>query len=101
MIVTDIRYQPAPLDMRGTGLRGWATATVNGMWVFDSLAVRRTADGRFVLSFPSRRDRSGAEYAYYRPTNAEVRQEIEAAVLEELDRRGFIVLPKTSDRRAP
>lgn len=99
MKVIDIRFHPAPVDQRGTGLRGWATATVDGMWIFDSLAVRRAADGRFVISFPARRGHP--EYAYYRPTNAEVRLEIETAVLEELDRRGFITLPKASDRSAP
>lgn len=90
MRVTDIRFHPASPDLRGTGLRGWATVTIDDQWILSSIAVRRALDGRYVLSFPTRRDRAGTEYAYYRPTRAEVRREIEEAVLGYLRKGGWI-----------
>lgn len=101
MKVTDLRFHPAPPDKRGSGLRGWVTVTVDGMWTFDSIAVRRAASGRYLLTFPSRRDRSGVEYSFIRPTSSEVRCAIEDAVLGELARRGFITLEPSVDRSAP
>lgn len=97
MKVSDIHFHPAPLDLRGTGLRGWATVTVEETWVFDSIAVRRAASGRYLLTFPARRDRSGSGYSFVRPATAEVRRAIEDAVLGELDRRGFITLLPRSE----
>lgn len=90
MRVTDIRFLPAAPDLRATGLRGWATVTVDETWVFASIGVRRAASGRYVLAFPTRRDRSGNEYSFYRPTGPEVRKAIEDALLGELRKRGFI-----------
>lgn len=90
MRVNDIKFLPAAPDLRATGLRGWATVTVDDTWVFASIGVRRAASGEFVLAFPTRRDGSGHEYSYYRPTGPEVRNAIEDAVLGELRKRGFI-----------
>jgi len=88
--VSDIRFHPAAEDLRSKGMRGWATVTIDGTWTFASIAVRRAADGRYVLAFPTRRDQTGAEHAYYRPTGPAVRAAIEVAVLSELRKRGFI-----------
>lgn len=90
MKVTDIRFHPAAEDLRSKGLRGWATVTVDGTWILSSISVRRAADGRYLLAFPTRRDQTGAEHAYYRPTGPGVRKAIEDAVLGELRTRGFI-----------
>lgn len=89
MKIADIRFVPAPPELRATGLRGWAACDVDS-WRFESLAVRRTQDGRYVLSFPSRRDRSGVERFFYKPIDTSTRIAIETTVLEDLRRRGFI-----------
>ncbi len=89
MNVRDIRFHPAAADLRGTGLRGWVTITIDGL-ILDSIAVRRTASGRYALAFPTRRDRAGNEYSYVRPVGPAVRAEIEDAVLGHLRKGGFI-----------
>ena len=90
MKVTDVRFHPAAPDLRSKGLRGWVTVTVDGTWIFSSIAVRRAASGRYVLAFPTRRDQFGAEHAYYRPTGPGVRKAIEDAVFEHLRAGGWI-----------
>lgn len=90
MKIADIRFVPAPAELRATGLRGWAGCEVDGRLRLESLAVRRTRDGRYVLAFPSRRDGAGVERPYVRPVDDSTRIEIEAAVLGELRQRGYI-----------
>jgi len=87
--VHDIKFHPAAPDLRGTGLRGWVTITIDGL-ILDSIAVRRTASGRYALAFPTRRDRAGNEFSYVRPVGPAVRAEIEDAVLGHLRKGGWI-----------
>ena len=52
--------------------------------LLDGITLRRTADGRFALSFPERTDRGGRRHAYIRPINDAARQQIERQVLKGL-----------------
>jgi len=88
--VDKIRFTPASRELRRTGMMGWAMCRLDGRWELDCLAVRRTTDGRYKLSFPSRTDGNGVEHAYFRPLDNATRDEIECAVIAELRRRGFI-----------
>lgn len=90
MRITDIRFAPASPELRQTGLRGWAGCEVDGEWRFDSIAVRRTREQKYALSFPTRRDGAGIEHSYFRPLNAAVREQIENAILTALRQRGFL-----------
>lgn len=82
MYVTGIRFQPRTQDA-SAGLLGWVSFTIGVLWV-DGVAVRRTAGGRPVLSFPCRRDRAGREHAYVRPVHDRARQAIEVQILTAL-----------------
>jgi DNA-binding cell septation regulator SpoVG len=88
--VTDIRFTPASAALKATGLRGWAICRLDGRWELDGLAVRRTAEGRYVVTLPARRDGAGIERPYLRPIDEETREEIERAVLEHARRGGWI-----------
>ena len=66
-----------------TGLCGYLSV-VYGDLVLDGIVLRRTADGRFALSFPARTDRAGRKHSYVRPANDEVRKAIEAELLWQL-----------------
>lgn len=88
--VSDIRFVPAPAHLRAGGLRGWVGLDLDGQIRLESLAVRRTLEGRYVLSFPARRDGAGVERAYVRPLDDATRIVIETAVLDALRERGFI-----------
>lgn len=66
-----------------TGLLGFVSIGYGDL-VLDGLVLRKTADGRFVLSFPARTDRAGRRHSYIRPANDEVRKAIEAELLWQL-----------------
>ncbi len=72
-----------------TGLLGFLSVTYGNL-VLDGIVLRRTADGRFVLSFPARTDRSGRRHSYIRPVDDEARRQIEAVILGELGQRGEV-----------
>ena len=69
-----------------SGLLGYLSVTY-GELVLDSIVLRRTADGRYALSFPARTDRSGKRHSFIRPANDTVRQEIERELLWQLGER--------------
>ncbi len=70
-----------------TGLLGYLSVTYGDL-ILDGIVLRRTADGRFALSFPSRTDRSGRRHPYIRPVDDDARRQIEAKILGELGQSG-------------
>jgi hypothetical protein len=58
-----------------------------GDLLLDSIVLRRTADGRFALSFPARTDRGGRKHAFVRPRDDEAREAIEREILWQLGER--------------
>ena len=66
-----------------SGLLGYLSVTYGDL-VLDSIVLRRTADGRYALSFPARTDRSGKRHSYIRPADDQARQAIEAELLWQL-----------------
>lgn len=69
-------------DVR-SGLLGFISVEF-GPWIFDGITLRRTAEGRFALSFPARTDRAGRRHAYIRPSDDTARREIESQILRQL-----------------
>ena len=69
-----------------TGLLGYLSVFYGDL-VLDGIVLRRTADGRFALSFPARTDSSGRKHPYIRPANDEVRQRVERELLRQLAER--------------
>lgn len=84
--VSEITFTPAPASLRAQGLLGWVSVTL-GELRLDGIAVRRTRDGRVVVTFPGRRDGRGHRHAVVRPTTDSTRRAIEAQVIAELRRR--------------
>ena len=66
-----------------TGLLGYLSIFYGEM-VVDGITLRRTVDGRFVLSFPARTDRRGQRHAYVRPVDDDARRAIERELLGQL-----------------
>jgi hypothetical protein len=88
--LTDLRFTPASRELRRTGMLGWAKCRLDGRWQLDGVAVRRTADGEYKLSFPSRTDGNGTEHAYFRPLDNGTRDEIEARVIAYVRAGGWL-----------
>lgn len=82
--VTVVAFVPAPRAERTRGILGWVDLRVPGLHL-DSVAVRRTRDGRLVLSFPERRGR-----AVVRPEDNDARRAIEAQVIAALRQQGHV-----------
>jgi DNA-binding cell septation regulator SpoVG len=82
--ITDVRFSAARDDETAAGLIGWVSCVLNGNIHLDGVAVRRTADGRHVLSFPARRDAGGYQHFFIRPIGNVARMEIEAQVFRAL-----------------
>lgn len=82
--VSVVSYTPAPGAQRMQGLVGWAELRVPGLHL-DAIAIRRARDGRYVLSYPRRRNRSVVW-----PESDEARRAIEQRVIGELRRRGDV-----------
>lgn len=78
--ISEVRFHAAPKREHARGLLGWTTFTLGGLVRLSSIGVRRTRDGRSVLSFPSRRSRPGVEHSFVAPLSGEVREEIEKQV---------------------
>ena len=83
--IGDVAFTPAPETMRALGLLGWVRATLDERLGLDGLAVRRSRDGRLVLSFPTRVDGQGRSHAIVWPLDDRVRRELEVRVFAALE----------------
>ena len=66
-----------------TGLLGYLSVTVGNL-VLDGITLRRTAAGKFAISFPARTDRHGNRHPYVRPIDDDARQQIEHELLRQI-----------------
>ena len=82
--IDHIRFVTAPPQQQREGLLGWVTCTLNDKVQMSGLMLRRTLQGNFVLSFPSRRDSHGTEHFFLKPLNDQARREIEYQVFRSL-----------------
>ncbi len=81
--VSDVRFVAASERDRASGMLGYIRLHL-GEFVVDGITLRKTADRRLTLSFPSRTDRHGERHPLLRPANDTARREFEARVLEAL-----------------
>ncbi len=78
--IRDVRFSSADQDQAKTGLLGWLSFTFSDTLRLDGVMLRRTADGRLTLSYPSRRDRAGETHYVVRPVSDAARTAIEQHV---------------------
>ncbi len=82
--ISDVVFTAADSTAQRSGLLGYVRCRFANALVLDSIAVRRTEDGRRTLSFPSRTDGQGGKHPIYRPLDDRTRRAIEAAIFEAL-----------------
>jgi hypothetical protein len=90
ILVSGVSFIASSSDEQQSGLLGWISATLNGKLRVDSIALRRTLDGRLAFSWPHRRDGSGRRHAILRPLNRSAQVEVERQLLRELRKQGHI-----------
>jgi hypothetical protein len=82
--VSDVHFSTAPREHIRWGLLGFVTFSVNGLFRFDGVALRRTATGRLALAFPKRLDPRGVRHEIVKPLTDAVRRKVEAQVFAAL-----------------
>ncbi len=86
IVVDSVKFSSArPHEVR-SGLLGWAAVTLQGGYLLDGLAVRRTSSGRLTLSFPSKTDSHGIPRPYFKPLNDAARLDFERQILAAIGR---------------
>ena len=86
--IDDVRFTSSSCEAKASGLLGYVECTANDTLRLDGITLRRTVDGRVVLSFPARLDGVGRKRPYIRPLDDRARRDVEAQVLRAL---GFAV----------
>ena len=66
-----------------SGLLGYVSVRYGDL-ILDGLVLRKTADGRYAISFPARTDRAGRKHSYIRPVDNAAREVIERELLWQL-----------------
>lgn len=84
LALSSVRFTRASEQDARTGLIGFVAFTIAGRLRVDGVVLRRTRDGRLVLSWPQHRDRHGVDHPVLRPTGDDARCELEAAIFEAL-----------------
>jgi len=82
--IDKIELTTAGPELAETGLLGWVRCRLNGVLQLSCIALRRTRDGRHVLSFPARTDAAGERHFIVRPLDDRTRIEIERQVFAAL-----------------
>lgn len=85
-----VRCFPAPAHLRAGGLRAFAQVTIDENIFVDGLAVRVTAAGKAIVTWPERRTGGGRPHAVVRILDAATRGEIERAVLVQAVAGGWL-----------
>ena len=80
----EFRFVPADADHIKTGLLGWVSFALNETLRVDGVAVRRTADGRLTLAFPSKTDKHGRKRSLIWPLSEDARLDLESQVFDAL-----------------
>jgi len=83
-----VHFIQGSTDQRAEGLLGWVSFRLIGCMQMNSVALRRTRDGRLTLSFPARKDGAGLLHHYYKPLDRETQLEIERQVFLALGMEG-------------
>lgn len=89
LLIRSIEYVAADSALVATGLLGFVSLRY-GELDLDGIALRRTRDGRHVLSFPEHRRGRRHVLQPVRPSGQDAREQIEAVVFAELRAQGVI-----------
>ncbi len=89
--VSILAFSSASRADRQRGLDGWLTLQVDEILVLHGVALRRSRDGRPILSFPTRRDSGGRRQPTVRPLDDKARRAIEDRVFAALAEREELI----------
>ena len=79
-----VSFTPAPEWERRRGLLGFLKFVLPEGLLVDGVALRRSPDGRYLFTWPAKKDRFGRERHHVRPLDDEARRAIEGELLDHL-----------------
>ena len=82
--ISDVQFYYGDPKDRSEGLCEWIYATLNGSIRLEAMTLRRTAEGNYAISFPSRFDHAGRKRFFYRPLNDRARIALERQIFAAL-----------------
>lgn len=85
-----IRCFPVPQYLRNQGMRCFANVVIDGRLRVDGLVVRRTLEGKNIVTWPERRDGQRRPHTIVTVIGTESRQVVEDAVLAGARKGGWI-----------
>jgi hypothetical protein len=94
--ITDVRYVAAAAHARDADAEneplflGHVSAIFGELLVIDGFGLHAWPDGRFSISFPTRRSPSGKVHRIVRATSKRARFEVERRLLLALDQQGAL-----------
>lgn len=83
--ITALDIEPAPAELRSSGLRAFLRVELNDAVTIDGLTLRTTRDGRDVIMWPERRGRRKVV-----APKPHVRAELETEILVLLRAKGHV-----------
>ena len=75
------------VDGGSGGLVGWASCVVGGALYLNNIAIRRSREGRTILTFPAKRSKRDQKYFFFNPISREAKAAFEDAILGKLPGR--------------
>jgi len=81
MKVTEVRISPA----KGGKIRAFASIVIDDCFIINDLRVIEGREGQLFVTMPARKARNGQMRDIAHPLNREIREEIDARVLDEYD----------------
>jgi hypothetical protein len=84
MIVSNVKFVEAAAVEMTTGLLGYLSFELDGLIGVDGVTLRRTLNGRHMLSWPQRRDGRGFNHPLLRPLSHRATRIIESQVFRAL-----------------
>ena len=82
--ISTVRFTAASPEDVVHGLLGWVNCCLGGTVRLEGIVVRKTRDGRVVLSYPGRNDERGRRRFYVRPVDDRARRMIEQEVIRQI-----------------
>ena len=83
--ITDLVVSETTTADKRTGLMSWLRFRLDDRLLIDGVTLRRSADGRMIISWPGRRDKRGRQHPIVRPFDDDARVALEAAIFDAMD----------------
>ena len=72
------------VDSNEDGLIGWASCVVNGSLYLNNIAIRKSREGKVILTFPAKKSKGDSKYFFFNPISHDAARILEEAIIDKL-----------------